>query len=157
MNEICVNIVTRSELKGHHNLVNLLQACRKERRSLKFDKYSFFEPIKKPLSEEAVSEIASSDNFCILLRDSKRAITGSIWMNNSIRLVSFESKKWTDQLSSDLWELTRDISQVIDIDFAFMDTLTQRVIQRGKEKGAVIKTNKNNNVYMYSLFSKSLS
>jgi hypothetical protein len=157
MNEICVNIITRSELKGHKNLEHVLQIYQKARKALMFDKYSFFEPIKNPLSTEAISEIISLDKFNILVKDSRHSVTGSIWMNNRINTLFLESKKWNSQLADDLWCITKEIAQVIDVDFAFLDILTERVIQNGKKIGAALKTHKNKEEYTYSLFPKVLA
>lgn len=157
MNEICVNIITRTELKDKKVLLRLLEVILKERQEMKFNKYSFFEPINMSFNKEVLSEIASTNNFCILLKDSRMAVTGSIWMNNRVCSIFFESKKWNETIKNDLWQLTKDLSQVINIDFAFLDILTSHVILNGQKIGAVTKTNRMRDDYTYSLFQRNLS
>lgn len=157
MNEICVNIITRSELRGHQNLINILNVYQKKRKTFKFDKYAFCEPIKESFAVEVIPEIVSKDKFNILLRDSMHAVTGSIWMNNRIKTIFLECKKWNTQMANDLWDLTKEISQVVEVDFAFLDILTERVVQGGKKIGAILKTHRDKENYTYSLFPKNLS
>ena len=157
MNELCVNLVTRSELRGHSNLARVLRVLSKEREFIQFDKVSFFEPIRTDFTEGIIPSIASTDNYSILLKDSSHTISASIWMNNWIRTIFLETNRWNENIIRDVQLIIKEIADIVIVDFAFLDILTNRVVQNGIRMGAVRKTHRDKDSYIYSLFPKALS
>lgn len=117
---IRADILTTRSLELKSDFFEILNVLKEHSADLVTGRWGTVEPLEHSLSPDKLKEVVAVKNPPLIWRSSKRQVEGSIWPGASDRHGTVTIRAGGRNLASLLVELTTELSQFLDADFAFL-------------------------------------